>query len=126
MKDTIKLMVSAKSGVSTKFDSVLIKLLNLSEVTVVDEKPEGVFTFVANNAEYYIPVEGMIDVAAETAKIQEELKYTRGFMISVGKKLSNERFVNNAPEQVVANEKKKLADAEAKIKILEEQLANLK
>ena len=125
MKDTLELMVNAKSGVNPKFDSVLIKLLNLSEVKTVDEKPEGVFTFVANNAEYYIPVGGMIDVEAEKAKIEEELKYTRGFMTSVGKKLSNERFVNNAPEKVVEMEKKKLADAEAKIKILEQQLADL-
>mgnify|MGYP000748628225 FL=1 len=125
-KDAIKLMVNGKSGVSAKFDSVLIKLLNLSEVTTVDEKPEGVFTFVANNAEYYIPVEGMIDVEAETAKIEEELKYVKGFMTSVNKKLSNERFVNNAPEKVVTMERKKLADAEAKVKILEQQLADLK
>ena len=125
MKDTLKLMVNAKAGVNPKFDSVLIKLLNLSEVTTVAEKPEGVFTFVANNAEYYIPVGGMIDVEAEKAKIEEELKYTRGFMTSVSKKLSNERFVNNAPEKVVAMEKKKLADAEAKIQILEQQLADL-
>ncbi|UTW65756.1 valine--tRNA ligase [bacterium SCSIO 12643] len=125
-KDAIKLMVNGKSGVSAKFDSVLIKLLNLSEVTTVEEKPEGVFTFVANNAEYYIPVEGMIDVEAETAKIEEELKYVQGFMTSVNKKLGNERFVNNAPEKVVAMERKKLADAEAKVKILEQQLADLK
>jgi valyl-tRNA synthetase len=117
--------VNKKSGVSDRFDSVLIKLLNLSEITPVDEKPEGVFTFVANNAEYYIPVGGMIDVEAEKAKIEEELKYTKGFMVSVNKKLSNQRFVAGAPEQVVAIERKKLADAEAKVKILEQQLADL-
>ncbi|MFT4754193.1 MAG: valyl-tRNA synthetase [Salibacteraceae bacterium] len=125
MKETIELMVNKKSGVSDRFDSVLIKLLNLSEITPVDEKPEGVFTFVANNAEYYIPVGGMIDVEAEKAKIEEELKYTKGFMVSVNKKLSNQRFVAGAPEQVVAIERKKLADAEAKVKILEQQLADL-
>ncbi len=63
-----------------------------------------------------------IDVEAEIKKIEEELKYTKGFLISVSKKLSNERFVSNAPEQVVAVEKKKMADAEAKVKILEEKL----
>lgn len=125
MKDTIELMVNKKSGVSDRFNAVLIKLLNLSEITPVDEKPEGVFTFVANNAEYYIPVGGMIDVEAEKAKIEEELKYTKGFMVSVNKKLSNERFVAGAPEQVVAIERKKLADAEAKVTILEQQLADL-
>ena len=62
------------------------------------------------------------DVEAEIKKIEEELKYTKGFLISVSKKLSNERFVSNAPEKVVAVEKKKMADAEAKVKILEEKL----
>jgi valyl-tRNA synthetase len=80
---------------------------------------------VANNAEYYIPVDGRVDLAAEKAKIEEELKYTKGFLNSVQKKLSNERFVSGAPEQVVAMERKKMADAEEKIKILEQQLANL-
>ena len=107
------------------FDSVLKKLTNLSEIEKVSTQPDGVFTFVANNTEYYIPVGDMIDVEAEKAKIQEELDYTKGFMKSVSKKLSNERFVNNAPEKVVEMEKKKLADAEGKIKILEQQLASL-
>jgi valyl-tRNA synthetase len=124
-KDALKLLVSAASEVSPKFDSVLSKLVNLSEIEVVDEKPDGVFTFVANNAEYYIPVDGRVDLEAEKAKIEEELKYTKGFLNSVQKKLSNERFVSGAPEQVVAMERKKMADAEEKIKILEQQLANL-
>ncbi len=126
MKDSIELMVNENSGVSPKFDSVLIKLLNLSGITSVSEKPNGVFTFVANNAEYYIPMEGKVDIAAEIAKIEDELKYTKGFMVSVNKKLGNERFVAGAPEQVVAMERKKLADAEEKVKILEQQLAELK
>jgi valyl-tRNA synthetase len=67
-----------------------------------------------------------IDVEAELEKLGEELKYTEGFLNSVMKKLSNERFVNNAPEAVVATEKKKMADAEARIKVLKEQLAGLK
>jgi valyl-tRNA synthetase len=123
-KDAIKLMVGS-SAVDATFNPILIKLLNLEEIEVVAEKPQGVFTFVANNTEYYIPVDGMIDVEAEKKKIQEELEYTKGFMNSVNKKLSNERFVNNAPEKVVAMEKKKLADAEAKITLLEQQLADL-
>ena len=75
--------------------------------------------------EFFVPVSGKIDVEAEKNKLEEELKYTKGFLASVQKKLSNERFVNNAPEQVVAIEKKKQADAEAKIAALEASLAAL-
>ncbi|WP_066632865.1 hypothetical protein [Labilibacter marinus] len=76
--------------------------------------------------EYFIPLGDLIDVDAEIKRLEEELKYNKGFLISVSKKLSNERFVNNAPEKVVAIEKQKQADAEAKIKALEESIANLK
>ena len=75
--------------------------------------------------EYFIPIGGAIDVEAEIKKITEELNYTKGFLQSVQKKLSNERFVNNAPEKVVAIERKKAADAEAKIDTLEKSLASL-
>lgn len=79
-------------------------------------------TFVVGSQEYYIPLSENIDKEAEAAKLKEELKYTEGFLNSVMKKLSNERFVNNAPEAVVAKEKQKMADAEARIKVLKEQL----
>ena len=72
-----------------------------------------------------MPLTGTVDVAAEILKLEEELKYTRGFLKSVQKKLANERFVNSAPEQVVALERKKAADAEATIETLEKSLANL-
>ncbi|MDX1315512.1 MAG: hypothetical protein R3356_08425, partial [Eudoraea sp.] len=75
---------------------------------------------------YYIPVTGHVDISEELNKLQEELNYTKGFLASVEKKLSNERFVNNAPEKVVALEKKKAADAMAKIQTLEKSLAGLK
>ena len=68
-------------------------------------------TFRVGTTEFFIPLEGKIDVAAEREKLEEELRYAQGFLQSVEKKLSNERFVNNAPEQVVATEKKKAADA---------------
>ena len=72
-----------------------------------------------------MPLTGTVDVAAEILKLEEELKYTRGFLTSVQKKLANERFVNSAPEQVVALERKKAADAEATIETIEKSLANL-
>ena len=75
--------------------------------------------------EYFIPVAGHVDITEEINKLQEELDYTKGFLASVEKKLSNERFVNNAPEKVVALEKKKAADAKAKIQTLEKSLAGL-
>ncbi len=78
-----------------------------------------------NSNEYFIPVSGAVDIEAEIRKIHEELDYTRGFLDSVRKKLANERFVNNAPEKVVALEQKKAADAEAKIETLEKSLSSL-
>lgn len=123
-KDSITLNIKENDHISKGNDVIIAKLCN-AELSYVAEKPEGSFTFVTNNNEYYIPLEGTVDVEAEKKKISEELEYTKGFLKSVAKKLSNERFVNNAPEKVVAMEKKKQADAEAKIKLLEEQLINL-
>ena len=82
-------------------------------------------TFRVGGAEFFIPLEGRIDVDAERQKLEEELQYAQGFLQSVEKKLSNERFVNNAPKQVVAIEKKKAADAVLKIRVLKESLAKL-
>ncbi|MEN8788973.1 MAG: valine--tRNA ligase, partial [Flavobacteriaceae bacterium] len=86
---------------------------------------EGAVTFRVRSNEYFIPLEGKLDTEVEIKKIKEELQYTRGFLASVEKKLSNERFVNNAPEKVVAMEQKKASDALAKIETLEKSLANL-
>ena len=88
----------------------------------VTEKQENSFSFIVKGNEYYIPFGDTIDVEAEKAKLEEELNYTKGFLNTVMKKLSNERFVAGAPEQVVANEKAKQQDAEQKIAILEEKL----
>lgn len=103
----------------------LKKLANLSEITSTNEKPGNAFSFVVGADEFFVPASGQVDIEAERKKLQEELDYTKGFMQSVSKKLENERFVNNAPEQVVAMERKKLEDAEAKIKTLEESIASL-
>lgn len=102
----------------------LMKLANLSDLQSGD-KPDNAFSFVVGSDEFFIPASDNVDMEAEKKKLEEELNYTRGFMKSVEKKLSNERFVNNAPEKVVEIERKKLADAEAKIKTLEESLAAL-
>ena len=108
------------------FDSVISKLCNISEIKYVDEKIAGAASFIVKSTEFYVPLGSTVDVEAEIKKLEEELNYTRGFFNSVMKKLGNERFVNNAPEAVVEKEKKKLADAEGKIKVIEGQIAGLR
>jgi len=107
------------------FDSVIKKLCNLSNVGYVEEKEPGASSFIVKSTEFFVPLGDSIDKEAEIKKLEEELKYTKGFLISVSKKLSNERFVNNAPEKVVAMERKKQSDAEARIKVIEEQIQSL-
>ncbi len=109
---------------NTLFDAIITKLGNVT-LSVSDEKPSGAFAFRVDKFEYFIPLNDAIDIEAEKVKLNEELQYLQGFLQSVEKKLSNEKFVNGAPEQVVANEQKKKEDALAKIKTIEESLANL-
>ncbi|WP_303924492.1 valine--tRNA ligase [Draconibacterium sediminis] len=126
-KDAIDFSVQkGDKGFDAKFNSILIKLGNLTELTIVDEEVKGAASFRVKSTSFYIPLDGFIDVAEELEKLEEELKYAKGFLNSVMKKLSNERFVNNAPEAVVAKEKAKQADAEANIKVLEERIASMK
>ncbi|MFD1016250.1 valine--tRNA ligase [Winogradskyella rapida] len=125
-KDAIKFSVVNNEKSSTTFDAVISKLGNLEQFEYVNEPVEGALTFRVKSNEYFIPMEGSIDVEAEIKKLTEELNYTEGFLKSVQKKLSNERFVAGAPEQVVAAEKKKEADALAKIETITASLASLK
>ncbi|MBR9757718.1 MAG: valine--tRNA ligase [Algicola sp.] len=125
-KDPIAFSVLNNENVKPTFDEVLKKLGNLEDVSYVTTAVEGALTFRVKANEYFVPMSGTIDVAAEIEKLAEELKYTEGFLKSVQKKLANERFVNNAPEQVVAVEKKKEADALAKIETLKASLTALK
>ncbi len=120
--------LSIKTTDQSTFEEIassLEKMANVSKVEFVSEKPENSFSFVIQTNELFVPVGDTIDVEAEKKKLTEELEYTKGFMKSVEKKLSNERFVNNAPEKVVEMERKKLADAQAKITALEESLTAL-
>lgn len=105
---------------------VIIKLANLESIEEVAEKDATATSFLVGTTEYEVPLGNNIDVEEELKKQEAELKYMQGFLISIDKKLSNERFVNNAPEAVVAGERKKKADAESKIKTLEESIAALK
>ncbi|GGD26314.1 valine--tRNA ligase [Hyunsoonleella pacifica] len=124
-KDAIAFSVINNENVADTFDAVIKKLGNLESVAYVSEAIDGALTYRVKSNEYFIPMAGAIDVEAEIKKLTDELNYTEGFLKSVQKKLSNERFVNNAPEQVVASEKKKEADALAKIETLKASLASL-
>jgi valyl-tRNA synthetase len=124
-KDQVELFVKLNEDTDKSFDSVITKLGNLSTLQYVDAKVEGALSFRVKSNEYYIPLAGAVNIEEEIATLSQELKYTQGFLNSVMKKLSNERFVNNAPGQVITNERKKQTDAEAKIKTIEEQLASI-
>lgn len=125
-KDALVLKVrTSNTALYSKYAFPIKRLANLSAIDFVTEKVEGAVSFVIQGDELSIPLTGLVDEAENKAELEKELAYTKGFLISVSKKLSNERFVAGAPEQVVANEKKKMADAEAKIKALEETLASM-
>ena len=125
MKDAIDLKVVNNEKVSTYFDSIIMKLGNIVSLEYITEKIDGALTYRVKSNEYFIPVSGNIDIVAEIAKLTEELKYTQGFLKSVQGKLSNEKFVAGAPEKVLEIERKKEADALAKIATIEQSLKSL-
>ena len=111
---------------SDSFDSIVSKMCNLSSISSVDEKQAGAAAFIVGTTEYSVPLHDTIDVDVEIEKLETELGYTEGFLKSVLKKLSNERFVQNAKPEIVENERKKKADAESKIALLKENITALK
>lgn len=124
-KDPIELYISSSTPeVFQQHESLLVKLLNISKIEEASEKPDQAGSLRVGSHELYIPLTN-VDLDAEREKIEKEIEYTEGFLQKVMKKLSNEKFVNNAPEQVVALEKKKEADAEAKLEVLRKSLAEL-
>ena len=125
MKEAIDLKVVNSEKVSTYFDSVIMKLGNIVSLEYITVKIDGALTYRVKSNEYFIPVSGTIDVAAEIVKLTEELKYTQGFLRSVQGKLSNEKFVGGAPEKVLEIERKKETDALAKIATIEQSLKSL-
>ncbi len=124
-RETIELSVLNNENLSEKFDSVIKKLGNISKMESVSNAVEGALSFRVQSNEYFIPISGNINVEEEIKKINDELKYIEGFLKSVQSKLANERFVNNAPEQVLQNERNKEADALSKIETLKASLASL-
>jgi valyl-tRNA synthetase len=125
-KETIELKVINNDKATLSFDSIISKLGNVSSIEYVSEQINGALTYRVKSNEYFIPISGVINVEEEIAKLEEELKYTNGFLNSVRGKLSNEKFVSGAPEKVIEMERKKEADALAKIATIEQSLASLK
>jgi valyl-tRNA synthetase len=118
-------LCTSEGAAGDEFDSIIRKMCNLSEIRNVTGKVEGSVSFRIHTYEFYVPLEGKIDHEEEVRKLKEELKYTEGFLEIVMAKLSNERFVANAPEKVLSLERKKQADAESRIATLKVSLAHL-
>ncbi|PQJ18909.1 class I tRNA ligase family protein, partial [Nonlabens xylanidelens] len=125
-KNEIELKTINNENLDTAYNPLIQKMGNVSSVEVITEQLSGAASYRVKSNEYFIPLEGNIDVAAELVKLEGELKRAKGFLIGVQKKLSNERFVSSAPEQVVAIEKKKEADTLAKIETIEASINALK
>jgi valyl-tRNA synthetase len=121
-REAVELFTNASS-----FDNEAVakKLANVSEIHFADKTDKPSFTFLVGATEVSIPLSENLDLGEEKAKTEEELKYLKGFLVSVEKKLSNEKFVANAKPEIVENERKKQKDAQDKIAILEEKLKSL-
>ena len=125
-KEALELKVVRDENYPAEYEAAIIKMANISEVTFVTEKNPMDAGFIVKTTQYFVPMGDNIDREAEIAKLEKDLAYQQGFLATVMKKLSNERFVSSAPAQVVENEQNKKRDAEAKIAAIEEQLAALK
>jgi valyl-tRNA synthetase len=117
------LVLQAIGEYNAAYNAVLIKMTNLSKIEQTNEKSAGAVSFLVKTTEFAVPLENNINKEEELAKLQEELKYQQGFLASVLNKLNNESFVSKAPVKVIENERKKQADAESKIKSLQESIA---
>ncbi|WP_435262353.1 valine--tRNA ligase [Tenacibaculum sp. nBUS_03] len=125
-KEVIELSVVNTENYTQNFDQVIQKLTNTSVIEYVSDKVEGAASFRVKSNEYFVPISlDNIDVEAEIIKLQAELKRAEGFLFGIQKKLSNERFVNNAPEQVITLERKKESDTIAKIETIKKSLVSL-
>ena len=126
IKESINLYIINNEKISTSFDAIISKLGNVTTVNYISEKITNALTFRVKSNEYFIPISGAINVEEVVAKLTEELKYIKGFLRSVQKKLKNERFINHAPEKVVEIERLKETDAIAKIKTLKNSLDSMR
>ena len=125
MKESLDLFILEKQGLNVDFQSIINKLANVDKIEKITQALDSAASFRVGHNEYFVPMDGFIDAEEEKKKLEEELQYLNGFLKSVQKKLSNERFVNNAPEKVVEMERKKEADALSKIEMLKKRLETL-
>ena len=125
-KEALELKVMRDENYPSEFEAAIVKMANISQVTFVTEKNPMDAAFIVKTTQYFVPMGDNIDKEAEIAKLEKDLAYQQGFLATVMKKLSNERFVSSAPAQVVENEQNKKRDAEAKIAAIEEQLKALR
>lgn len=125
-KEKIKLSIKKHLEYDNRFESIIIKLNNISEIGYVAEKQQNCFSFISDGSEYFIPFEGKINIEEELEKINKDLDYAKGFLKKIEKKLSNDRFIQNAPKDVIEKEYNKQKDTLQKIKILEEKLKSIK
>lgn len=123
-REMLELMVKTTSP-DKSFDSVIKKLSGVSAVNYVTDKPAGAIGFMVKSNEYFVPFTSNANPEEEKARLKKELEYNQGFLVSVQKKLANEKFVSNAKPELIELERRKQSDAESKIKAIEEQLANL-
>ena len=124
-KESIELVIKGDSKKYAPYEALMKKMANISSISYTSESISGAVQFVTHADEFFVPLSESVDKEGELQKLESELKYARGFLASVEKKLSNEKFVNNAPEKVVAMEKKKQEDAIRQIAALETSIKNL-
>lgn len=120
----IQLSLQIVGNASQDLNAVIVKMANLSEVSFLNEKPKGAYCYMVNGVEYFIPFGEHVDLSSEREKVEEEIKYLKGFLASVQSKLKNQKFVSGAPKQVVDNELKKEKDTLQKIGLLEERMSD--
>tara|TARA_B110001452_G_scaffold206715_1_gene176836 strand:- start:3666 stop:6251 length:2586 start_codon:yes stop_codon:yes gene_type:complete len=125
-KEVLTIEIAKGTPHNTEYDALIKKMANVDAIVEVDEVQKSAFSFVAGGVNYTIPADAFVNVEEEIVKLEEELKYTQGFLVGVTRKLSNERFVANAPEAVVTSERKKMSDAEGKIALITQRLEALK
>ena len=122
-KDQLSLKIINNQKQKNNFNSIVIKLGNLSEINNVKNKPEASFSFMVKSNEFFIPIENSINIEIEIEKLKKDLEYNKGFLKSVENKLNNKKFINKAPRQVIDNEKKKMIDVKSKIQIITDKIS---
>ena len=124
-KEKLQLEIILNKKINNNLDPIIIKLANLLCIKEVSNKTDNALSFIINSNQYYIPFEDKIDLSEEIERLKKDLEYTKGFLKITEDKLSNNKFIENAPHQLIENEKKKLIDAKEKIKILKDKLSTI-